>query len=413
MEAQTASVMDFCWLQVLILLFFLVSSETAGSLSFSQQFLGGNNKLRSLFDSSNHLHCSLTSRHPEQPARIKACVKSLLESEATGAHVELIDVATERSSSSESGNKDNEAEESWWGDETRHQPFSPSELEEARIVLLKIHTPELVTGLETTCRDVRQGRIDKGMNPLGLVENIDNDTYVTTESFGVCLRATATWMRCINWIHHSNTPVAMALTRPPGHHATTAQSNGFCIFNFAASAAIHYQSLRLNAKVAILDWDVHFGQGVADIVAPLPFIRYASIHQVPAFPYLGTKNQVQHGNILTVPMTAETTWTCGYRDYYQQALDFLFAGQDDGWQPDLVIVCAGYDALDSDEMASVSLNAQDYGRMTQALLEKMKTSPKSPGLLLGLEGGYQLRPMAGGGNLQQAVVETVKAVLDG
>jgi len=92
-------------------------------------------------------------------------------------------------------------------------------------------------------------------------------------------------------------------------------------------------------------------------------------------------------------------------------LDFLFA-RNDGWDPDLVIVCAGYDALDSDELASVNLNAKDYGTMTQALLERVKQSSKANiGLLLGLEGGYQLGPMAGGGNLQQAVVETVKALV--
>ena len=225
--------------------------------------------------------------------------------------------------------------------------------------------------------------------------------------------------------------MAMALTRPPGHHATATMSNGFCLFNFAAAAATHFQSLfsstasdhtnpsspTTTPKISILDWDVHYGQGVADIVSQHPeSMRYASIHQVPAFPYMGTQRGRQPpGNILTIPMTADTTWTCGYQQYLHEALDFLLANEEeeeDNWDPDLVIVCAGYDALDSEELASVSLNANDYGKMTRALLAKIRQSSKPTGLLLGLEGGYQLGHMAGGGNLQQAVVETVKALIE-
>ena len=277
-------------------------------------------------------------------------------------------------------------------------------------MLEKIHSTEVITNLQTRCRDSRQRRIDEGKNPLGFVGYVDDDTYVTTETFDVCLRATSVWMRCIDWIHSGKTPAAMALTRPPGHHATKNMSNGFCIFNFAACAAEHYLALNPTAKISILDWDVHYGQGVADIVARNPSVRYASIHQVPAFPYTGTKKEVQDGNILTIPMIAETTWTCGYRQYFREALEFLF---DDEWEPDLVIVCAGYDALDSDELASVSLNAQDYGRMTQMLVDKIVASQQPNRLLLGLEGGYQLQPMAGGGNLQQAVQMTLRALLHG
>jgi acetoin utilization deacetylase AcuC-like enzyme len=403
-----------------------LSSSTVTSTALLDTF-GSGTSLPILFDSSNHLHRALTY-HPEQPARVEACVKALQEYQqqrdsSNASTLQFIDVATQRPSSGEP----------WWSTSI-HQPVSAEELDRARNVLLKIHAPEVVTNLETRCQKSRQSRIDEGKPSLGFVGYVDDDTYVTTETYDVCLRATATWMRAIDWLHLYQTeqgsklkqaafiPTAMALTRPPGHHATQAMSNGFCLFNFAAAAARHYQQQANKdnniVKVSILDWDVHYGQGVADIVSKYPeTIRYASIHQSPAFPYLGQKRQVQ-GNILTIPMPADTTWTCGYESLLEYALDFLFASDH---TPDLVIVCAGYDALDSDELASVNLNAEDYGRMTRALLGKIRmqqaaaattNNNKPVALLLGLEGGYQLGEMAGGGNLQQAVVETVHALLE-
>ena len=274
---------------------------------------------------------------------------------------------------------------------------------------------------------------------------------MTAETFDVCLRATATWMRAVDSIISvqqqqqqqqglvdsvaTPIPTAMALTRPPGHHATVDMSNGFGHFNFAAAAAAYFQSTSTAySKIVILDWDVHFGQGVADILlsskgrafsSDSSSIRYASIHQSSAFPYLGTKrertrHETNENSVLTIPMTPDTTWTCGYQQYFQNALDFLLPQDDvddddgggDRWVPDLVIVCAGYDALDSDELASVSLNANDFGKMTRTLLDKIRQTSNTTGLLLGLEGGYQLSRMAGGGNLQQAVVETVKVLFE-
>lgn len=361
-----------------------------------------------LFDSSNNLHRSLTF-HPEQPARIEACIKALEEYQRAEntryANFELLDVAEHVLDDSD----------------RKHCPFSQQELRHARDILTQIHNPAIVASLEKKCRDSRQRRVDEGKNPLGFVGWIDEDTYVTTESYDVCLRATAAWIRAVDLVNTEQLlsgpsdgwiPVAMALTRPPGHHATANLSNGFCLFNFAAAAAFHYHSLSTdNVRISILDWDVHYGQGISDIVAKFPqSIRYASIHQIPAFPYMGTKREIQHGNVLTIPMVADTTWSCGYQQYFRDALDFLFTAKE--WEPDLVIVCAGYDALDSDELASVSLNAKDYGRMTRALMDKIKEQHKPCRIVLGLEGGYQLGKMAGGGNLQQALIETVKALLE-
>jgi len=203
----------------------------------------------------------------------------------------------------------------------------------------------------------------------------------------------------------------MALTRPPGHHATFNLSNGFCIFNFAAAAVIHALDLDPNFKVSIFDWDVHYGQGVADIIQKYDRARYVSIHQSPAFPYMGSELQVQgeYENVMTIPIDAETSWRCGYKEKFEnEALPFIRSNS--SWEPDLVLICAGYDALDSDDLASVSLQARDYGEMTTKLLRHLGGKKRIP-VVLGLEGGYQLSEMAGGGNLADAVTETIQALI--
>ena len=350
-----------------------------------------------LYDSSNNLHRDI-QYHPEQPARIDACTEALEPLD----FVQLQDVSVDSPSS-----------------------FSSEELLHARDMLVEAHSEEFVANLEQKCRSSRQRRIDEGKMPLGFVGYIDDDTYVTTETFDVCLRATAAWIRAVDMTllsddGDSNTNddnagmrqrrPTVALTRPPGHHATKHLANGFCVFNFAAAAVLHALGKYPDIKVSILDWDVHYGQGVADIVQGYNRARYVSVHQLHAFPYMGETYKVigEYANIMTIPIPATTTWTCGYEQaLMEKALPFLRTVGE--WDPGLVIVCAGYDALDSDELASVSLQAVDYGRMTRRLCEHI--SPTA-GLMLGMEGGYQLSKYAGGGNLADAVVETVKALTE-
>jgi len=104
----------------------------------------------------------------------------------------------------------------------------------------------------------------------------------------------------------------------------------------------------------------------------------------------------------------DSSWTCGYESYFTELL-LPFCSSPE-WQPDLVIVCAGYDALSSDELASCNLAAKDYGKMTKLLLEHLSMSGCCKGIIFGLEGGYQLKEDVAGGNLADAVIETLKAV---
>lgn len=233
--------------------------------------------------------------------------------------------------------------------------------------------------------------------------NIDGDTYLTTETLNVCLRATVAWIRAVDAHREKQGSVGFALTRPPGHHAKYNLQNGFCLFNFAAAAALHCSEK--GQKVAVLDWDVHYGQGVADIVrqrANNNTIRYVSLHQVPAFPYEG-EQLAKDDQVLTIPLQPDTTWACGYEEKFHQALEYLTE-----WDPEVVLVCAGYDALSSDDLASVNLNADDYGKMTELLIENFPDAR----IAFGLEGGYQLDDVGPTGNLGDAFAKTVGAFLD-
>ncbi|KAL7572124.1 hypothetical protein ACA910_001758 [Epithemia clementina (nom. ined.)] len=365
-----------------------------------------------IFDSSNSLHRDMTY-HPEQPERISATIKELrdfvINSKDKGNLLELVDVAEAKSAALDGTPYDNYSYDSFL-----HEPFSDAELEHARKILLKTHKGDLVTRIEESCKSAKERRIREGKDALGHMGHLDPDTFLTTETYAVCLRATAAWIKAVDVASKNRRPV-MALTRPPGHHATSDSSNGFCIFNFAAATAVHVLDQDADYRVSILDWDVHYGQGVADIIQHFPNARYVSIHQTPAFPYMGESFRVSgaNQNILTIPIQPETSWTCGYKDAFYKALDFI--SKDGEWSPDVVIVCAGYDALDSDDLASCSLQANDYGEMSKLLqqhLERtMVPNKRQPALILGLEGGYQLSNYAGGGNLQQAIVKTLEALI--
>ncbi|KAL3783868.1 hypothetical protein ACHAWO_000563 [Cyclotella atomus] len=315
-------------------------------------------------------------------------------------------------------------------------PLTPAEISLAESILSKIHDQEYIASLKNNCEQSRQNRIiDEGKNPLGWIGYIDgSDTYLTTESYNVGLRTTCAWIKSVETSLGMSTStnsnidddqIGIALTRPPGHHATYSEANGFCFFNFALAAAFHVLQKQPGIKISILDFDVHFGQGIADILEKCSKkettdngedwtsnIRYVSLHQVPAYPYSGQSRKIQgrNQNVLTIPIHIESTWSCGYRELFTKyALPFVSTPRE--WEPNLVIVCAGYDALDSDELASVNLVANDFGEMTRILKDHIqKSTLTKPALMFGLEGGYQLRDGVAGGNLSDALMRTIRAL---
>jgi acetoin utilization deacetylase AcuC-like enzyme len=223
---------------------------------------------------------------------------------------------------------------------------------------------------------------------------LDEDTIVSPRSYEVALLAVSGWLDGVDLVLDRGKPV-FVLARPPGHHAVRDRGMGFCLFSNAAIAANYALTKTAVSRVAILDWDVHHGNGTEAIVEDNPQIIYCSLHQSPCYPGTGQSDyRGKQQNILNLPTLAGST----IRDYeplfIEKVIPFL-----QNFQPDIIIVSAGYDANHQDPLASISLQPEDYGLLTKHLL---KVNSR---LLFGLEGGYHLEALG------RSVVATLTSCL--
>lgn len=182
---------------------------------------------------------------------------------------------------------------------------------------------------------------------------------------------------------------AFVAMRPPGHHAETARAMGFCFFNNAAIAARHAQRHHGAGRVAILDWDVHHGNGTQDIFWNDPSVLYCSIHEMPLYPGTGAPSETgEHGTILNAPMEPGDG-SVVFRDLMERVV----LPRMEAFQPDLLIVSAGFDAHWRDPLASINLTETDFGWATQRV---MGLADKVCGsrVVSVLEGGYDLEALA-------------------
>lgn len=223
---------------------------------------------------------------------------------------------------------------------------------------------------------------------------LDGDTIVSPRSYEVALLAVSAWLDGVDLVLNRSNPV-FVLARPPGHHALKDRGMGFCLFANAAIAADYALTQKGIDRVAIVDWDVHHGNGTEAIVEANPQIIYCSLHQSPCYPGTGQSNyRGKLNNILNLPTSPGST----IRDYEplftKKVIPFL-----QEFQPDIIIVSAGYDANHQDPLASISLQPEDYGLLTKHLL---KVNSR---LLFGLEGGYHLEALG------RSVVATLTSCL--
>ena len=224
--------------------------------------------------------------------------------------------------------------------------------------------------------------------------SIDPDTLVSPQTYDVALLAVNAWIDGVETVMATGEP-AFVLARPPGHHADPYGGMGFCIFSNAAIAAIYALS-KGAARVAILDWDVHHGNGTQAVVAKNPQIAYCSLHEYPHYPGTGRAEDTgEYGNILNLPMTAGST-IVEYRPLFEtKVMPFLRK-----FNPDLLIVSAGYDANYDDPLANICLQPQDFGIFTDYCLQLTRK------IVFGLEGGYDFD------SLGKSVVATIDRCLN-
>ena len=287
--------------------------------------------------------------HPEKPERLNAIVEALKKAP-------------------------------WVSQIAWHSP-TPLDIRDAIYWVQKFHNPSYVEKVKKIAH--RGG----GM--------LDPDTAVSTKSYDVALLAVSAWLDGVDQVLGHNSP-AFVLARPPGHHAEKDTGMGFCLFSNAAIAA-EYALERLNInRVAILDWDVHHGNGTQSLVESNSQIVYCSLHQFPCYPGTGSKDeQGMHNNILNIPMDAGSKLEDYQQAFEKQVIPFL-----GNFQPDLLIVSAGYDANADDPLAGISLQPQDYKILTDYCLTI------TPNILFGLEGGYDFEA------LSKSVVATIDSVIN-
>ncbi|KYC36743.1 hypothetical protein WA1_44510 [Scytonema hofmannii PCC 7110] len=223
---------------------------------------------------------------------------------------------------------------------------------------------------------------------------LDGDTPVSPRSYDVALLAVSAWLDGVDIVLETGKP-AFVLARPPGHHAVSDEGMGFCLFSNAAVAAFYaLQKPGIN-RVAILDWDVHHGNGTQAIVEEHPQVAYCSLHQYPCYP--GTGRGIEkgfHDNVLNLPMPPGSNMQVYQPVFEKKVIPFLSQ-----FQPDLLIVSAGYDANADDPLASIDLQPKDYGIFTDYCLGITRK------ILFGLEGGYDFE------SLSKSVVETIEHCL--
>jgi acetoin utilization deacetylase AcuC-like enzyme len=219
--------------------------------------------------------------------------------------------------------------------------------------------------------------------------HLDPDTVISAGSWEAALRAAGAVIAAVDEVAAATCRNAFCAVRPPGHHAERASAMGFCLFNNVAIGARHAQHAHGLRRVAVIDFDVHHGNGTQDAFFADPDLFYASTHQSPCYPGSGLVEETGcAGNIVNVPLPPGTTSAA-----WRQAMTSRVLPRLAEFKPDLVLVSAGFDAHASDPLAELQLTTDDFGWVTHQLCTLAGQLCRDR-LVSVLEGGYDLRALA-------------------
>ncbi|EGY53734.1 histone deacetylase family protein [Neisseria shayeganii] len=227
---------------------------------------------------------------------------------------------------------------------------------------------------------------------------VDTDTAMNSGTLKAARYAAGAVVKAVDMVMNEEVPNAFCAVRPPGHHAETEKAMGFCFFNNVAVGAMHAIAEYRLERVAIIDFDVHHGNGTEEIFKDEDRVMLLSCFQHPFFPYCGDKPIGSNPNIINTPMKSGTRGA-EFRDMVSEVwLPKLHA-----FEPQLVFICAGFDAHLEDEMGNFGLVEADYKWVTQQimLIAQLYCNGK---IVSSLEGGYTLSPLA------RSVAEHVKVL---
>ncbi len=239
--------------------------------------------------------------------------------------------------------------------------------------LLLVHSQEMVKRVELASEQA----------PTWL----DPDTYVAPNSYSIAKCAAGSGIKLVSEIEAGKINNGIALVRPPGHHATFRQSMGFCLFNNIAIAARYLIRNFQISKVAIIDWDVHHGNGTQDIFYHDPQVFYMSLHLSPHYPGTGSKNEAGEGKGKNTTVNFPLSYNCSkkeYMDSFDEGLEKIRA-----FEPGFILISAGFDSHVDDPLGGLPLNEQDFATMTIKICQLAKEIGHGK-VASFLEGGYNL-----------------------
>ncbi len=252
-----------------------------------------------------------------------------------------------------------------------------------------VHTPAYVRGVLQAIPESGRAVVD------------DGDTVVSPASGEAALRAAGAVVEGVAAVVGGTTRNVFCGVRPPGHHAEADHAMGFCLFNNVAVAARAARNVHGLERVAVVDFDVHHGNGTQQAFWSDPGVFYASSHQMPLFPGTGTPaERGAHDNIVNVPLASDADSAAFRAAYTETILPRLRA-----FAPQLVLISAGFDAHKADPLATVRVSTADFGWLTGELLAVARDCADNRVVSV-LEGGYNLNALAA------SVAAHVRALLE-
>ena len=261
----------------------------------------------------------------------------------------------------------------------------PSNFEQS--ILIKTHTKDYIKQVNLSF-------------PQSGLKFLDGDTVVSPGSKDATKDAVGSIISAIDGVEKKEFKNAFCCVRPPGHHAEKEKAMGFCIFNNVAVGANYLIEKYKYKKIAIIDFDVHHGNGTQDIFYNDKNVLYISTHQYPYYPGTGSeKENGKYNNVLNIPLEAGTTGN-EYLNAYEKVLDKLKE-----FKPEFLLFSAGFDAHIDDPLAQLRLSSEDFYKITKRTLEVSKPFCKG-NIVSILEGGYDLRA------LQESTQRHVDALIE-
>jgi acetoin utilization deacetylase AcuC-like enzyme len=268
--------------------------------------------------------------------------------------------------------------------------------------LARVEAPRGPLDVISLCHPMDYVEAIRDASPAEGLVRLDADTAMSPGSFEAALRAVGGAKLAVDEIMTGKATNAFVATRPPGHHTETARPMGFCLFNNAAIAARYAQKTYGAERAAIVDFDVHHGNGSQDIFWADKTVMYCSTHEMPLYPGTGAVGERgEFGTIVNAPLSAGDGG-----DAFREAFETVILPRLREFKPDILVISAGFDAHTRDPLANLNLVETDFSWVTKKLMELSETTAQGRIVSL-LEGGYDLQ------GLSRSVAAHVTALMRG